>query len=191
MCINYLKTIFSSQLVILWMWRIIIKMNLLFWKHYRRHCFIRYVFKNVKDHCEISRRCGKKYIYISPEVWQSKTKSFTSKTFASHKFSPCSIRRYVYKSEVKYNSSTLTEHERPFSKSLTKQAVCVADHSPVISVCRMDWAREFLEHWVELSVPFWFTLWSLKSCPTQRFTEKHFHVLLSSLWTFMCKKKKK
>lgn len=40
-------------------------MNLLFWKHYRRHCFIRYVFKNVKDHCEISRRCGKKNIYIS------------------------------------------------------------------------------------------------------------------------------
>lgn len=130
----------------------------------------------VKSHADVEKN-----IYISPGGLTVQNEVFHLKNFASHKFSPCSIRRYVYKSEVKYNSSTLTEHERPFSKSLTKQAVCVADHSPVISVCRMDWAREFLEHWVELSVPFWFTLWSLKSCPTQRFTEKHFHVLLSSL----------
>lgn len=142
----------------------------------------------VKSYSDVEKNiCIYIYIYLQ-EASRSNKKTFTSKPFASHKFSPCSIRRYVYKSDVKNNSSTLTEHKHQFSKSLTKRAICVADQSPVISVCRMDWAREFLEHWVELSVPFWFTLWSLKSCPTQRFTEKHFHVLLSSLWTFMCKK---
>lgn len=55
------------------------------------------------------------YIYISGRFDGPIRSLSPQKTFASHKFSPCSIRRYVYKSKVKYNSSTLTEHECPFS----------------------------------------------------------------------------
>lgn len=87
--------------------------------------------------------------------------SFVSETTQSHKSQVQSLQQHI-------NLFKMSLSKTSCSLSCFEHVLKVPGQSMVVSVCRMDWAREFLGNWEEISVPFRLIdiAWSLQSRPT-------------------------